>query len=95
MKKILIFIGVFITGAVIWVGYYQLNGVTTEGYFAIQEDNILEENGKYYIFLEGRKIEVSEDLFEKIQVNHQYQIEYKWNKFSPNDGKIVRFDLDS
>ena len=95
MKKILIFLGVFIIGAVIWIGYYQLNGMTTEGYFTIQENNMLEENGKYYLFLEGQKIEVSEDLFKKIQVNHQYQIKYKWNKLSSNDGKIVTFNLDS
>jgi hypothetical protein len=96
LKKFLIFLGVFITGTVIWVGYYHLNGMTTEGYFNIEENNMLAENGKYYLFVEEHKIEVTEeDLFKQVKVNHQYQIIYSWNKLSHNKGKIEDIDLDS
>ncbi|RDW20492.1 hypothetical protein [Oceanobacillus chungangensis] len=95
MKKIYIILGVFIIGTVIWGGYYQLNGMTTEGYFNIEENTMLAENGKYYLFLEEQKIEVTEDLFKQIRVNHQYHIKYSWNKLGNNKGKIEDIDLDS
>ena len=72
--------------------FYELNGVTTEGSYTIENHNKLFENDKYYLFLEGKKVEVSVSTFNKIELYNQYQIKYKWNKLSPDKGEFIKFD---
>ncbi|MDF2606839.1 MAG: hypothetical protein K0S34_1034 [Bacillales bacterium] len=92
MKKLIRLITIII---VLGSGYYYFNGVVTEGYFTIKDNNISEENGRYYLFLEEHKIEVTEVLFKKIEVNKQYHIKYKWNKLVRGKGKIEELNLAS
>jgi len=92
VNKTAIFLVVFTTVIVIGFGYYYLNGMVTEGVFTIEEQNMLEENGQHYLFLEEQKIEVSEELFNLVEINSQYHIKYSWNKLSQNNGKIVSFN---
>ena len=94
LKKIAIFLGIFITVVVLGFGYYQLNGMVTEGFFTIEENNMLAENGGYYLFLEDQKIEITEDLFKQLEVNSRYHIKYSWNKLSHDKGKIEELNLD-
>lgn len=95
MKKIVVLIGIITVVVVLGFSYYYLNGVVTEGYYTIKEKNILEENGKYYLFLEEHKIEVTEELFKKVEVNKRYHIKYSWNKLVKGKGKVEKFILDS
>lgn len=80
---------------VLGFGYYYFNGVVTEGYFTIEAHNVLVENGKYYLFLEEQKIEVSEELFNQVEINSRYHIRYSWNRLSNNNGKIEKLKSEN
>lgn len=71
--------------------FYELNGGIAEGYYTIENHNKLYENDKYYLFLEGKKVEVSVDTFNQMELNNQYRIKYKWNKLSPDRGEFIEF----
>lgn len=94
MKKIVV-IGLLILPIVLGFGYYYINGVVTEGYYTIKENNILEENGKYYLILEQHKIEVTEKLYKKVEINKRYHIKYNWNRLVKSKGNIEKLILDS
>jgi hypothetical protein len=94
LKKTATFLGIFITVVVLGFGYYQLNGMVTEGFFTIEENNMLAESGGYYLFLEEQRIEITEDLFKQLEVNSRYHIKYSWNKLSHDKGKIEELNLD-
>ena len=57
MKKIVVLIGIITVIFVLGISYYNLNFAVTEGSYLIQDENILEENGKYYLFLEEERSE--------------------------------------
>lgn len=95
MKKIVILIGIITVAFVLGISYYKLNFAVTEGSYLIQDDNILEENGKYYFFLEEHKIEVKEEQFKKVEVDKRYHIRYNWNKLVKGKGEIEILKLDS
>jgi len=71
--------------------FYELNGVITKGYYTIENHNKLYENDKYYLFLEGKKVEVSVDTFNQMELSNQYGIKYTWNKLSPDKGELIEF----
>jgi hypothetical protein len=95
MKKVVVLIGIITLIFVIGIRYYNLNFAVTEGSYLIQDDNILEENGKYYFFLEDYKIEVTEELFKKVEIDKRYHIRYSWNKLVKGKGEIEVLNLDS
>jgi hypothetical protein len=95
MKKIVVLMGIITVVIVLGFSYYYLNGVVTEGYYTIKDNNTLEENGRHYLFLEEHKIEVTEELFNKVEVNKRFHIKYSWNKLVKDKGKIEKLILDS
>lgn len=96
MKRIVGMTGIIITILFgLGIGYYYLNFAVTEGSYIIQDNNTLEENGNYYLFLEDHKIEVTEELFKKIEVDKRYHIRYRWNKLVKGKGEIDILNLES
>ena len=94
MKKANIVLGIFIIGSVVILGRYIMNGMSTEGYFIIEENTKFKENGKYYLILEDKKIEVSKKVFDRIEENKHYDIKFSWNKLNGDKGKLAEINLD-
>ncbi len=68
--------------AIIAVMNHQSQEVSTSGVFEIQRK--LYEEGKYYLVIEDRKIRVSQNEYQLIEVKKQYLIHFHWNGNSPN-----------
>ncbi|QOY34750.1 hypothetical protein AWH56_018760 [Anaerobacillus isosaccharinicus] len=95
VNKLAVFSIIFTTVMFLGFGYYFLNGVVTEGYITIEEHNLFAENGKYYLYLDEQKIEVSEELYNQVELNSRYHFKYSWNKLLTKNGKFEVFELDS
>ncbi|CQR46619.1 hypothetical protein BN1058_00888 [Paraliobacillus sp. PM-2] len=95
MKKIVGLIGIIMILFGLGIGYYYLNFAVTEGSYKIQDNNILEENENYYLFLEGHKIGITEEQFKKVETDKRYHIRYSWNKLVKGKGEIEILNIES
>ena len=80
-----IFIGVFAAG------FYTLSDVLIEKTVKIDEQNIIEKNGEYYLLIDERELSLSKNFYDKIQLEkyNEYKIKYVYNQLKKNDGEVV------
>lgn len=73
-------------------GVYSLNNVQVESTYLLDEQNIMEKNGKYYLLIDDRELTLSKKFYEKIQLEkyNEYKINYVYNRLVNNDGEIVK-----
>nr|WP_106779389.1 hypothetical protein [Lysinibacillus timonensis] len=83
VQTVLIFTSFII---IISITEYQFHEVTTSGVFKVEQK--LYEDREYYLKIDGKKIEVSQNEFHLIEENQSYLISFTWNKRSPENGKI-------
>lgn len=84
--KIKIFISVICMVFVISIIYYQFNYEESSTIYSV--DNKTTDGGKTYIVVDGINIKCTLNEYRLIDVNKEYLISYKWNKFKPNEGKL-------
>lgn len=94
MTQLQVFKTAFITLLIIFVlsftyMFSQVDVITTQ---EITEEQIVEEDGQYYIVLEAesRKLKISEDLLQSLELDKykEYKISYSYNKLFSKTGKI-------
>lgn len=80
-----IFVGVFAAG------FYTLNDVLIEKTVKIDEQNIIEKNGEYYLLIDERELSLSKNFYDKIELEkyNEYKIKYVYNRLKRNDGDVV------
>ena len=66
--------------------YYQVHGISTSGVYEVKEK--LEENNKYYLVLNDKKIRITRNEFSLINTNQEYLIGFEWNTLSPHKGRL-------
>lgn len=73
-------------------GVYSLNNVQVESTYLLDEQNIMEKNGQYYLLIDDRELTLSKKFYEKIQLEkyNEYKINYVYNRLVHNDGEIVK-----
>ncbi|QPA53414.1 hypothetical protein [Lysinibacillus sphaericus] len=73
-------------------GVYSLNNVQVESTCLLDEQNIMEKNGQYYLLIDDRELTLSKKFYEKIQLEkyNEYKINYVYNRLVNNDGEIVK-----
>lgn len=75
-----------LVACVIIITFYA-NGMTSEGCVkAIEKYSI---NEGYYIKLENKFVEISQEQYNQIEIRKWYHFEYKYNKLIPNDYTIT------
>ncbi|MBU8878885.1 hypothetical protein BGM26_07790 [Bacillus sp. FJAT-29790] len=65
---------------------HQFHEVSTGGIFVLKQK--LHEEGKYYLVFDDKKISVSVNEFQLVEVNQQYLVSFVWNSRSPNKGRL-------
>ena len=94
MTQLQVFKTAFITLLIIFVlsftyMFSQVDVITTQ---EITEEQIVEEDGQYYIVLEAenRKLKIREDLLQSLELDKykEYKISYSYNKLFSKTGKI-------
>ncbi|WP_409368482.1 hypothetical protein [Lysinibacillus sp. 38-6] len=94
MTQLQVFKTAFITLLVIFVlsftyMYSHVDVMTTQ---EITEEQIVEEDGQYYIVLEAesRKLKIREELLQSLELDKykEYKISYSYNKLFSKTGKI-------
>lgn len=73
---LIIFVGVFAAG------FYTLNDALIEKTVIIDEQNIIEKNGEYYLLIDERELSLSKDFYDKIELEkyNEYKIKYVYNR---------------
>ena len=69
---------------------YQSFEVYTSGVFKVEQK--LNENKKYYLVIDDKKVKISNNEFELIEANQEYLIGFVWNKQTPNKGKLLTIE---
>lgn len=46
-------------------GIYSINNVQVESTYLLEEQNIIEKNGQYYLLIDDRELTLSKNLYEK------------------------------
>ncbi|MGE7695084.1 hypothetical protein ACQKNC_13380 [Lysinibacillus sp. NPDC094177] len=89
-KLFVIFISLFFIG-VFAVGFYTLSDVLIEKTVKIDEQNIIEKNGEYFLLIDERELSLSKNFYDKIEFEkyNEYKIKYVYNRLKKNDGKVV------
>ncbi|WP_285400048.1 hypothetical protein [Lysinibacillus sp. fls2-241-R2A-57] len=82
---IFIFVGIF--AAV----FYTLSDVLIEKTVKIDEQNIVEKNGEYYLLIDERELYLSKNFYDKIELEkyNEYKIKYVYNRLKKTDGEVV------
>ena len=80
-----IFVGVFVAG------FYTLSDVLIEKTVKIDEQNIIEKNGEYYLLIDERELSLSKEFYDKIELEkyNEYKIKYVYKRVKKNDGEVV------
>ncbi|MDQ0271855.1 hypothetical protein [Cytobacillus purgationiresistens] len=94
MKQSTFFIGLLLFITALGFGYYHLNGMKTEGYTIIEENHLLEEEGQFYIVLDGRKVKVTKDQSESVVLGEWHHFKFGWNTLLNHSGKLEELYLD-
>jgi hypothetical protein len=71
--------------------YYQVHGISTSGIFEVKEK--LEENNKYYLVLSDKKVRVTRNEFNLVNINEEYLIGFEWNSLRPHKGHLESIQL--
>ncbi|MGE6513246.1 hypothetical protein [Lysinibacillus sphaericus] len=82
---LILFVGIFAAG------FYTLSDVLIEKTVKIDEQNIIEKNGEYYLLIDERELSLSKDFYDKIDLGkyNEYNIKYVYNRLKKNDGEVV------
>ncbi len=82
---LILFVGLFATG------FYTLSEVLIEKTVKIEEQNIIEKNGEYYLLVDERELSLSKNFYDKIELEkyNEYKIKYVYNRLKKNDGEVV------
>ena len=76
--------------AVFLIVGYQSHEISTGGIFEIKQK--VQEDTKYYLVLQDKKIRVSRNEFNLVNVNESYLISFIWNSLSPDKGKLTMIE---
>lgn len=88
-----VFIGTIIVLLVLGSFYIYLDGGTTSGGYTITQNDLLQENDKYYILFGETSIEISEDLFMDIEVDEYYELYFGWHNLFKGKGKLKKLSI--
>ncbi|WP_155591509.1 hypothetical protein [Lysinibacillus cavernae] len=80
-----IFVGLFAAG------FYTFNDALIEKTVKIDEQNIVEKNGEYFLLIDERELILSKNFYDKIELEkyNEYKIKYVYNRLKKNDGEVV------
>lgn len=87
LKGLLVFISVL---AILAIVGYQMHEVKTGGIFEVKDK--VQEESKYYLILEDKRISVSRNEFNLINAKESYLISFVWNSLSPEKGKLINIE---
>lgn len=73
--------------------YYQINSVKT--YTVSTITNKLIDGNRTYLTVDNIKLKCTKNEYYLINVNEEYVIDYRWNRFNPNVGKLLDINQTS
>lgn len=90
-SKVFVIFLVFIFVGVFAAGFYTFNDALVEKTVKIDEQNIMENNGEYYLLIDERELSLSKNFYDKIELEkyNEYKIKYVYNRLKKNDGEVV------
>lgn len=71
---------------IIYITAYQSTEMVTFGAYTIKEK--FEEDRRYYVKIENKKLNVSFNEFQLVEENKTYIIQYAWNERTPEKGRL-------
>lgn len=73
------------------ISFYSTLNVLVRGKYKLEEENIREKNGEYYLLLDEHELYLSNDLYKKIKLekNNEYGILYYYNELINKDAKVL------
>lgn len=90
-SKLFVIFVLFIFVGVFAAGFYTLSDVLIEKTVKIDEQNIIEKNGEYYLLIDERELSLSKNFYDKIELEkyNEYKIKYVYKLLNKNDGEVV------
>lgn len=72
-------------------GFYSLSNVSVQNTYIIEEQNILEKDGTYYLLIDDRELVLSKESYDKIDftLHNEYKVKYIYNRFKNDDGEVM------
>ncbi|WP_117161282.1 hypothetical protein [Paraliobacillus sp. X-1268] len=94
MKKLkIIFVITLVT--IFFFLFYHYNGTVTEGYFTVNEEDIIVESDKTFLFLDNNKIEVPQNLVDNIKSGERHHIRFSGNRLFKNNTELDIIEADN
>ncbi|WP_431812051.1 hypothetical protein [Lysinibacillus sp. FW12] len=89
-SKLFVIFLVFILVGVFAAGFYTFNDALVEKTVKIDEQNIVEKNGEYYLLIDERELILPKKYYDKIELEkyNEYKVKYVYNRLN-NDGEVV------
>lgn len=94
MKKEIYIVGAVFVFIVLWGVLFQVNNVKAEGYQHITSETKIEENDRYYLLVDKKRIEVTKEVFNEIKIGNTYYLKYTYNSRSNEPGQLREFHMD-
>ncbi|MFS0820035.1 hypothetical protein ABC382_24480 [Lysinibacillus sp. 1P01SD] len=89
-SKLFVIFSVFILVGVFAAGFYTFNDALVEKTVKIDEQNIVEKNGEFYLLIDERELILPKKYYDKIELEkyNEYKVKYVYNRLN-NDGEVV------
>ncbi|MGM9951028.1 MAG: hypothetical protein ACI33P_12925 [Lysinibacillus sp.] len=73
---------------------YMFTQVTVFTTVEISEEQIVEEDGRYYLLLDSRQLKIREESLQHLQLEKytDYKVTYSFNKLNADKGKVVSLE---
>lgn len=90
-SKLFVIFLVFIFVGVFAAGFYTFNDALVEKTVKIDEQNIVEKNGEYYLLIDKRELILPKKYYDKIELEkyNEYKVKYIYNRLKNDDGEVV------
>ncbi|MFJ5624579.1 hypothetical protein ACIQD3_18025 [Peribacillus loiseleuriae] len=83
IKAVVVIISVI---TILSITNHQFHEVSTEGVFKLEEK--LHEEGQYFLVFDDKKIKVSINEYQLVEINENYVVSFIWNLRTPNKGRL-------
>ena len=90
MKTVLLVIIIIFLGSFA----FMLTQVTVSKTVEITQEQVVEEDGQYYLLLDERRLEIREGSIQHLQPEQykDYKVMYSFNKLNADKGKVVSLE---
>lgn len=93
-NALVVVIGLFLIATFTYFGVRNLFWVHTSGFISVSSSNVVVKDEQAYFIIDNIYYEVSDEVYEQLNVNYNFKYEGAWNKFDRGYSKHLKLNIE-